>query len=235
MEKNVTLSSVIILTKGLENIYLQIKNEDLLPIIQDMVGEFLKGISDRLGDLENSQTLLVSTFLDPRFKNVGFSSDHAAERSKQLVIKLVSQEIAHSVSKSRETQPSPSTSAGDNTEDVSIDAGYPSIWGHFAKKAASISSKSIVPATSRAIIEIQRYLEEDLLDKNKDPLKWWRDHSYKYPYLLKVVVEKFGTVATSVPCERVFSKSGQLISERRARLSQNKVEKLMFLYVNSEL
>ncbi|XP_072375369.1 E3 SUMO-protein ligase ZBED1-like [Diabrotica undecimpunctata] len=232
-EKYVTLSSVIILTKGLENIYINMKNEDLLPLIQSLVEQVLKGLSDRLGDLENSQTLLVSSFIDPRFKNVGFTSDHVAERAKQLVIKLVTRKISQSASKSKETKQFLSTSTDDNTENRS--AGQPSVWGHFEKKAATFSSKTIVPATSRAIIEVQRYLEEDLADRNEDPLQWWRDHSYNYPHLSKVVIEKFGTVATSVPCERIFSKSGQLISERRSRLSVNKVEKLMFLNANSEL
>lgn len=38
--------------------------------------------------------------------------------------------------------------------------------------------------------------------------------------------------ATSVPCERIFSKTGQIISERRNRLSHNKVEKIIFLNAN---
>ncbi|CAH1114808.1 unnamed protein product [Psylliodes chrysocephalus] len=190
-EKYVTLSSVIILTKGLENICLEMKNEDLLPLIQDMVGQFLKGNSDRLGYLKNPKTLLVSTFLDPRFKNVGFSCDSVTERAKQLVIKLIYQNFFFC--KLKETQQTPSTEVGY--------VAHPSILDHFAKKAAFFLSKAPdSPATSRAVIEVRQYLEEDLLDRTEDPVKWWRYHSYN--------LEKFGTVATSVSCERIFSKSG---------------------------
>jgi len=41
-------------------------------------------------------------------------------------------------------------------------------------------------------------------------------------------------VATSVPSERVFSKSGQLISERRSRLTSKNVQMIMFLNGNAD-
>jgi hypothetical protein len=78
---------------------------------------------------------------------------------------------------------------------------------------------------ARAIVEVNRYLEEEILSKHKDPLKWWADHAALFPNLNYVVQNKFGTVATSVPCKRVFSKTGILISERRNRLSLEKVKK----------
>jgi hypothetical protein len=78
---------------------------------------------------------------------------------------------------------------------------------------------------ARAIVEVNRYLEEEILSRHKDPLKWCADHAALFPNLNYVVQNKFGTVATSVPCKRVFSKTGILISERRNRLSLEKVKK----------
>ncbi|CAG9837947.1 unnamed protein product [Diabrotica balteata] len=132
----------------------------------------------------------------------------AAERAKEFNIKLVTQ-------KSKETTQSPFTFTDDNTENRSA-------LGHFEKKA--VKKRIIISATSRARIKVQQYLEEDILNRNEDPLQWWSDYSYNYPHLSKVVTEKFGMVATSAPCESIFSKSGQLlISGRRSRLSVNKV------------
>jgi hypothetical protein len=85
---------------------------------------------------------------------------------------------------------------------------------------------------SRAIIELQRYIEEPLLPRHCDPLNWWKTHAYNYPNLSRVVREKFGTVATSVPCERVFSKTGELLSARRNRLGSEKVKQIMFINKN---
>lgn len=54
-------------------------------------------------------------------------------------------------------------------------------------------------------------LEEDLADLDKETLS---------------------LVATSVPSERVFSTAGQLLSERRNRLSNSNAQKLLFLNGN---
>lgn len=78
-QKYVTLSSVIILTNGPESLYNLMKRENSPTLVQNVVDEFLRGISTRLSGLEQSKTLLVSTFLDPRFKNVSFSSENIAD------------------------------------------------------------------------------------------------------------------------------------------------------------
>lgn len=52
---------------------------------KNIIQSILDAIKKRLGDLENSTSLTVSTFLDPRFKNLGFSKDSVAEVSKNRV------------------------------------------------------------------------------------------------------------------------------------------------------
>lgn len=228
----VTLSSVIILTKGLENIYINMKNENNQPIIRAMISKILDGISTRLGHLESSKTLVISTFLDPRFKNVGFSGGTVAEWAKKLVTNVVSSKISEISTENKSAASNVQNSNNSPQNETNTLLQRASVWQFFDIKAASTSTKSESSSTSKAIIEVQRYLEEELVERDKDPLEWWKKYSYNYPYLSKVVREKFGVVATSVPCERVFSKSGQLISERRSRISSNKVKKIMFLNVN---
>lgn len=45
-----------------------------------------EGLTKRLRNVETSATLIVLTLLDPRFKNVGFSSVVISDRAKNLVI-----------------------------------------------------------------------------------------------------------------------------------------------------
>lgn len=80
---------------------------------------------------------------------------------------------------------------------------------------------------SRSIVEIQRYLEQPLLNLSMSPLMWWKEHAYNFPHLSELVKFKFGTVATSVPCECIFSNSAQIISDRRNRISSDKVNQIM--------
>lgn len=41
--------------------------------------------------------------------------------------------------------------------------------------------------------------------------------------------------ATSVPCERIFSSAGLVLSDRRCRLKSEKVNMLLFLHYKSNL
>ncbi|XP_008186193.1 zinc finger BED domain-containing protein 4-like [Acyrthosiphon pisum] len=57
----------------------------------------------------------------------------------------------------------------------------PSIWDDIDSCVAK--STPIGTATSRAIVELQRYMEDSIISRHQDPLKWWKDHSYNYPNL----------------------------------------------------
>lgn len=56
---------------------------------------FLKaGLSDRLKHIEQSRTLSLCTFMDPRFKMQGFEEENEATRTKEHVKKLVADIIS---------------------------------------------------------------------------------------------------------------------------------------------
>jgi len=83
-----------------------------------------------------------------------------------------------------------------------------------------------------AIIEVRAYLEEPLVAKNEDPLKWWESRIPVYPRLSKLMAKKLCVVATSVPSERIFLKTGLITSEKRSHLRPAKVRSLVFLNTN---
>jgi hypothetical protein len=64
------------------------------------------------------------------------------------------------------------------------------------------------------------------------PLQWWAANGSKYPSLTKVVRLLLGVPATSVSSERLFSKAGMIISDRRSSLSPQHAEMLCFLSQN---
>ncbi|CAH1106791.1 unnamed protein product [Psylliodes chrysocephalus] len=80
---------------------------------------------------------------------------------------------------------------------------------------------------SWAIIEMQKFLEEEILPRDsKHSFLWWQEHKQIYSYLSKIAQKRLCTLATSVPCERLFSKAGQVLTERR-----NKKFKLFYFYM----
>ncbi|XP_047038385.1 zinc finger BED domain-containing protein 4-like [Helicoverpa zea] len=222
-EKYLTGGEVIPITQCLLQTLETLELRELHDVVKLVLKKLKKETSERFRNLEFSRTLALSTFLDPRFKIFMFPQ-HLAEETKKVVIELV----AASIAKTKQlTTPTLATTqnSGSNTE--------PSIWNLYRTAIAKIEPKGT--PLSRAIAEVQRYLDDDILlmgSEHDTPLQWWKNHEHVYPNLTKLVFTKCCVLATSVPCERVFSRAGTMVSERRTRLGVSKVKQLMFLNVN---
>ncbi len=68
--------------------------------------------------------------------------------------------------------------------------------------------------------------------KAKCPYKWWKHHQSSFQLLAPVARKWLGCLASSVPCERAFSSSGNRIAHKRASLSDELVRDLVFLHDN---
>lgn len=82
-EKYITASTVIILTDRLNNVYsnfIQEFSKLALTVAESILNEIKTGLEN----LELSNSLILTTFLDPRFKNLGFSKEIIADRVKKL-------------------------------------------------------------------------------------------------------------------------------------------------------
>eukprot|EP00644_Phytophthora_capsici_P014325 jgi/Phyca11/99372/e_gw1.3.1123.1 len=67
-----------------------------------------------------------------------------------------------------------------------------------------------------------------------DPLAWWRGNRTNFPYLSCLARKWLGAVATSVPSERAFSTSGNVITTKRSSLTPDIVRDLVFIAENSK-
>ncbi|GBN64396.1 Zinc finger BED domain-containing protein 1, partial [Araneus ventricosus] len=228
-EKYPSASSVIIVIQGIQEDLKELKtkkeNHAVFGLMESLESELMM----RVGSLEESSIFTNSTFLDPRYKNIFFSKEETADLTKKKITDLLEEEIT------LEARAQTSHSTGSRPETTisctSSSASIPSVlWRRFDR--ISESYKTVGTSRSRAIAEVGRYLEEPLLDRNKNPLKWWQEHGYNFPYLKKLVRKHFCPIVTSVPCERIFSRAGLILNERRTRLSSDKVKKLVFLNYN---
>ena len=59
------------------------------------------------------------------------------------------------------------------------------------------------------------YLNDDQLDRDCCPLRWWAKHQLRYPSVTALVRVLLAVPATSVPSERLFSKAGDVITKKR--------------------
>ena len=71
--------------------------------------------------------------------------------------------------------------------------------------------------------EVSKYIDEPRLDVEDDLLKWWKIHCELYPMLTGVARKYLCVPATSTVSERVFSKSGKIVTPARCALKPDKV------------
>ena len=71
-----------------------------------------------------------------------------------------------------------------------------------------------------------------ILTRAEDPLKYWVARKTLYPTLRRPACKYLCISASCVPCERIFSKAGELVSQKRSRLKPKTVEMILFLTKN---
>lgn len=232
-EKYFTGSQIVVLTNGLQNVCSKLMLQELNPSVKKVVIDLASGILTRFDNLEYNKLVGVNTFLDPRFKLFAFSSDKHKDYIKKHLIQLVTSKIDKQKQAQRNINidhQHPSTVIRpESEEDISVFELFDSVI-----KQIDIGTQTTGTSTSNAIIEIDRYLAEPPLLRESDPFQWWKSHSIFYPNLSSLVKEYMNFIGTSVPCERLFSKTGIIINDRRTKLKSVKVTQLVYLNVNYE-
>lgn len=227
-EHYMSASMVIVVTNGLLDICSKlIGTLEFSDLSRNVVKILQNGLQERVGKVEYSNTLAICTFLDPRFKSYPFQNYDAMERVKKTILEALTSLINDTILEKPIEQSEPQNPTPMSEPDSEL-----SIWSSLDIKLSGKGKKN-TNAHSRALMELQRYTEEDVLERYQDPLKWWRTNAYMFPNLAKLFKQKCCALGTSVPCERLFSKAGILLHERRTRMSAKKLEQLLFLNVNS--
>lgn len=83
----------------------------------------------------------------------------------------------------------------------------------------------------RAKDEILKYRERDSLCLGGDVLQWWKKQ-VDLPLLSALAKTYLSIPATSVPSERVFSTTGDIVTAQRSLLHPDHVDQLIFLKKN---
>lgn len=213
-EKNVTLSKVIVLTNLLEGFLSKCHSTN--PKISSMLIIMKKEVFSRFANLECNSIYAESTLLDPRFKKKGFKN----QSNYQHALKSLTNKVCDIIL--------PINSEEISNEDT-VPSDNSSIWSDYDREF----NRNIRPDNNGAALrELEQYINEDYVDRKSDPLLWWSNRKMLYPRVYKYALKRLCIVATSVPCERIFSATGQIINERRTLLTSKKVSSLIFLHNN---
>ncbi|XP_015782300.1 zinc finger BED domain-containing protein 1-like [Tetranychus urticae] len=202
IEQHVTISKIIPLVTMIYN------KMELVTVTSD-IGKNLKSnlsknFDRRFGEIEKDLLLAFATLLDPRFKKVDFRSpgDCALAVSK-LNIKLRNVPL---------TQPTP------------IENSDSSLWSLHNRLVDRLSSHD-----SGLNSGLKHYFELKNIALTDDPLLFWEKYKDNWHPLHNLAIKYLTVPATSVPCERLFSKTGLIISEKRSKIKPEHVNNLCFL------
>ena len=96
------------------------------------------------------------------------------------------------------------------------------------------------PNSSSAIENVNTVEFEFMHYSNKpccraDVIEWWRQKEFVFPILSKLARKYLCVPASSVPSERIFSTTGNIVNKKRACLSSENVDMLVFLNKNHGL
>lgn len=117
------------------------------------------------------------------------------------------------------------------SSELSLTQPVPVFWADFEERVTNIRPDVQSPRAA-ALLEVKGYVSEPLLGRTSDPLEWWKARAQIYKNLCIVMKSRLCIVATSVPLERIFSKTGLIVSDRRSHLTTDKVSQLAFLNAN---
>ncbi len=226
-QRYVTASLILVYIKLLNDKITKLSNDPTYysEPIQNVINILKQEFLERFKNYENSMTLATSTILDPRIKKLGFSNvkkyDQAVKTLKSNIARIV-QNTSTNPDRVKET----TTHQQANLNEPNPD----DIWYQFDAEAKALTG-SQQPVTT-AEIEVEKYLNEPLIPRQSDPLKYWSERRYIYPNLFNYMKSKLCVLATSVPSERIFSKTGNILSAKRSRLRSSKVSKMIFVKEN---
>lgn len=228
-EKYVTLSTIIPLVRGLQYSLNQVT-------CQSDIGKKLKTdlsgiISRRLSGYEKNKISAKATFLDPRYKKQAFGSKENADNAEKWVLEELGNYIARTavqVSTADEAETNENTI---RTESANVDVDN-MLWEYFDKKVAESATVISSSPTAKAILMVKQYLTMPNVPRTSNPLVFWSAHKCAMPELFEMHLKYLCTPATSVPSERVFSKTGMLTNLRRNRLSPKNLDQIVFLNTN---
>ncbi|XP_056271977.1 zinc finger BED domain-containing protein 4-like [Pseudoliparis swirei] len=219
-EENVSASKVVPLVKMLEHTLQEEMTKPAPAAALEMGNQLIRQLREKLYTLQSMSIMSLATLLDPQFKVIGFFSQTKATEA----IKRLTSECATIIrsKQSREEIPQASTS-----HDVT---GGSKLWHRL--DTSVMEAQKTQNVTADATVEVQRYLSEPNISRLENPLEYWERQKFLYQNLYRLALAFLCTPASSVPCERVFSKAGEVVSKKRNRLKPKTVEKLLFLNKN---
>ena len=210
-EQNVSVCSVLPVVNDLKNNFLKMVPTDSA-LLKNFKSTVSADLSRRfLTDLGADSIIALAACMDPRHKSL---------KSLKEPLRLLVHEHAQNLVDEIE--------AGNNAN-MEDEAQPP------AKKSAMslLLGEDYFDEQQSFRDEFTSYIEELPLHQNSNPLQWWMRNEERFPKVAAVARRYLCAPSTSVPSERVFSATGNIVTKKRCSLLTENVN--CFVFLNKKL
>lgn len=201
------------------------KNEDVFKAVEkcEHLASFRNSLLDQLKDrVMYTDDHLVASVLHPNFNNLWFLDDEAEETLVRIKERIRTEYMeANSIS----DQPSTSPALREDRVDDGDSSGMDNLLKR--RRVLDKAKGRKVAGGDVAEQEMSRYFAISV-EKEVDPHVWWLKNWRIYPGLSTLSRRYLAIPASSVASERVFSYSGNVITDKRSRLADDTVSDIVF-------
>ena len=167
-------------------------------------------------DIEANKLYTTSTLLDPRYKMRGFVSKEKAAVARSVLVNKVAQKGTTVVNREPRKKGSSKWAGLDSSE---------------SDEEHGESTDTATPTTA-AEIQVDAYLTDKRIDREDDPLHYWRLREKQWPQLASLARQYLCCPIGSVSSEREFKVASDISCSKRNRLLPDNIEMLLFVKFN---
>ena len=177
--------------------------------------DLVESLDRRFKDLIDGDLFILSTFLDPFFGPITFSSDKLSYVKMRLKYHLGLLNPENQI----------------NNVLTAVENKQRSVSNFIFHDVES----TIVQNIDDFDILIKQYVDQVNNKTFEDPLVFWKCHAIQFPEL-SILAKKFlGVPASSAAVERMFNISGHILTNRRRKTGVELFQNLVYLKLNEEL
>lgn len=205
--------------------------------VEELLSRFNSLFSPLPSDQSPIPMALRGSALDIRFHKLKSLAGHQARTIRTAI---ESEIVAYGVQKANESVSAvvnlPAVSQSDADQHVNVG----SLLSYLQADARPEDDDYVVNEgnafTARSVRhQMALFVSQSQQPHDTDPLQWWKKNELRFKSLSSAARKYLAIPATSAPSERVFSIAGNICNRRRASLSPDHLDSLVFLNANAEL
>ena len=212
-DKYVTASVVLPMLSNLIHMYMADEDDPLY------VSKFKGALREKLelsrDTLRGNMFIKSATALDPRFKKLKCIAQADRADVWDHLVSLLKLYLEDMSARNKVTMPEGTPRHGKRAYESS-------------DEDEELPETSSAYQTAKQAVQTYRAVNQ-VSEESADPLTWWKLNGAQHPLLAMLAKKHLCCPGTSVPAERLFSKAGNVVTEKRASLLPTNANNLICL------